>query len=614
MQNIIIRNLNGVTVHSFTNNDIIFLSPLLTITDMKQYIYDVLSDIVVFNNSDPSHIILWSPVGNIEYDHPEIIYRYGMDIMMFTKKYFPDSYDAFDTGPIYIVGDFGAMKNTSPSETSLDKTSLDKTSLDKSFYHELYNTAIGITQETSARYSNIFKSSFILEDHQDVVTVSKKLNMSCNMTTYFRKITLVSGDIIPIEPSNDNDLFYFTILKDNNVMFVISNKKIVVNDIEVFQLFLSEMMKIKDIVIPERYNNSVMYTFKTSSNINQNLYDNEHLEMFFTNNKEWNIKNILMSKNSKMIIFLSKTTIKIKTTTSYIGFAIHASKILEAISILSGEEEDLSLFGKTQGIYWSRICQNSQDIIRKPIKSVVTSDDNTNYTDNHLILDGYKYECLSEWESKYIGILKKPYEIGNICLPCCYKIKQTSKSIFKKCFEDSVILSDISTYSLFIIDGGRVLNKRRLGFMEDQYNLYMNKNNKIKLDGKMLVSCNEYFLLSGNNPISIVNNNDDIIDFLNENPNIVIIRDNTFCTSRYIEKHKPISYIYQMKDQYYKVVSVTKDANSDQLTIKEEYNILDDILVYQSPFIEASSITNIAVIKNHNKDSVRYMVSKNRIF
>lgn len=385
--------------------------------------------------------------------------------------------------------------------------------------------------------------------------------------------------------------------------------------------------------IPQRITYKSIYTFELPNiNINTQASEYPSIDSFFLYNKSWTSSNIIQTLNKDIIIFLSKNAINVhlKSPNDYTASYI-ASLILGFNALLPLQSEYLT-FGKIKGIYWSRLCQNIKDLVRKPIIKPINNDNIDNIDKNHtVILDGVAYECSKEINNdrEFIGFLNKPYQLSGACLPCCFMNSQVDKKIYNKCTNSEIVSSLITPlYSLFIIDAGRLLSNNRLGFLNETIDLFLNKNNMINISAKLLIEAKTYFLVSGNNPIYLESEikEDAIIEYLDKHHQHIIIDENTFYTSPYLVFDENVVYLQLLKDLLFHVVCVTKLKSNDTLKIEIDYRvnalILNNelLLPHESNFIInnfiqiPTAIPNLEVLtKSNESNSVHICYNFNQI-
>lgn len=572
----------------YTEVPFFYLSPAMTVTDLKEYISSVIEV------DDIESMIIWSTVTNIEYSHHHKIFNPKMSsIEEFNHNtIIPDS-SIFEEGPIYITGNFSRVR-------FIDRS-------DDDFFYRLYKAAQSVTYKIDTEYIDIFRSSFKITDF-DLI---KKVVMPQYQVTLFVKMNqdiLVSGHLIPLVIPEG----YFTIIVSNeqDVILEITESKIVTHSFEYFEQFIIKMMQLSsDIVIPERFYNSVKYNISSVKRVNNRFSEYENISLFFLQPQAWDSDNILQTKDKKMSIFLSTQGLKIRSNEPLPFFVSHISRLLLAYAELH-PKEDVLKFDKINGVYWSRICQNTKDDIRKPIKRI----DQQTVTNSlsQVMIDGVVFECINDAKNKFIGFLNKPYELSSICLPCCYQSSQIERPIFKKCTEESTSISSDGKeiFSLFIIDENRLLNNNRLGFLEEVVDGYLNLGNDIVLKNKMLISCKNFFLISGNNSSSVDFSIDYMIKFLMANPQVVIIHNRTFYVSKYLDASKPISYRVIVKNFFYKVIKASKKEKEDIIVIEYDYSIHPDIKIRnetlnKKKILYIDNILRVPIIKSSDNKIIK---------
>ena len=569
----------------------IFLSPLMLISDLKTYIISEISDIVETDSITSNDIIIWSSSSNIEYKHLSKIYTPDMQTKDFVKSDFIEDFEIFEKGPIYVSGMFGELKY----KEFKGKQSI---KLTDSFFKDLYGKSF-LTKDIyklHIEYSNVYRSIFKYSDYYKIRSCidNKPKEDKVICTIFFRNNdkVIMSGDIIPVRiPHNNFIIVISRVLASGNLqeLITITDNKIIVQEQPFFETFILELIqKYPNIIVPERYYNSVKYNCLLDVKISNSYTEYENIFLYFNQSSTWNADNILQSKNKQLSIFLSSYGLKIRTSTPQEFLVNHVIQLLLGYSSMTDVDESSVKFDKIQGIYWSRICQNTGSVIRKPIK-VLETDNPTDVinTQSQVNIDGEVFRCLQASTNKFIGFLTKPYELSSICLPCCYQTNQVNKKTYKKCTEMNTVVSSMKElYSLFIINSGRLISNNRLSFLEDISDTFLNSKSSIALDNKLLLQCVDYFLVTGFESISIDSSipvGDYIINYLKVNPQDIIIHNFSFHTSMFIDKTQLIRYKTIVKSFLYSVICITKAKESDTITIKKSYQI--------NPFIKTHKYT-----------------------
>lgn len=561
-QQIILTTLNPVTevlkiTSSFSRvskNELpIYLSPLMTIEDLKQYLSDELTSIVEIQSVD--ELILWSPSANIELDHPSKIYTPDKSITEFSRSSTIIDTEIFERGPIYVSGQItyvgGAYKETE--------------------YSRWFRQANNVLVVTQVEYSNVFRSNFEATDYYRIRKIIP--NYLCTLFLRYNNQIIMTGDIIPLVIPTGT--FSIEVKKKIGNILVdllsITEKKITVYDDTFFEKFIIDMIReSSSYIIPERYFNSVKFVIETTSNLLINYSNEESIYKFFKYMETWDADNILQTKDKSITIFVSRQALKMRSNKPKHYLASHIARIIISYSLIKDINDDELRFGKIKGIYWSRICQNVGSDIRKPIK--IFSEGVTN-SNRQVILNGDAYECLENSKNPYIGFLTKPYELASVCLPCCYQTDQSNKRLYEKCTQEGIISSGIqSYYSLFIIDSGRYIGFNRLAFLDDVSDEYLNANKPIAMQNKLLVSAENYYFVTGNNYAEFNTNNlDNLIDLLNKETQTVVLYNNTFHYSMYFDHSKDVTIKYISKNFIYYIVCISKVQTEDMLTVLSEY-------------------------------------------
>ena len=585
----------------------LYLSPLLEVGELKNYL--------ITSNIIEDDCIFWSYDFNIEYTHtnPNIIYNPSSNTSDFTKV----------SGQVLDMSIFdGGRINISNTKKSLNVELITDT-----FYTRLYYYQVLGSSELSLKninMNNSFSSNFKIDDYTSIV---KALPSNYNYSIIIKNNNLIYMSGYLTQLTNIFRFRRFMIILYNDQfepLIFIDERKIYVVDLTFFNTFLHNYLSINpSYQLPERISFKTIYTYETKTLINTQASIYPSIDSYFIYNKAWTSSNIIQTINKQSIIFLSKSFINVhlKIPNDYISLYI-ASLIIGFNALIPLQSEYLT-FGKIKGIYWSRLCQNIKDIVRKPIiKPLITNEDRNkvrDYNKDHVILiDDVAYECSAEVNNTrpYIGFLTKPYELSGSCLPCCFMSSQVNKYIFKKCITDNIVSSLITpVYSLFLIDANRILSNNRLGLLDDHVDNFLNVNAHIKVSNKLLIECKNYLLASGNNIQYIESTiiEDGIIDYLDNNRQHVIIYNTTFYVSPYLEFEVDVTYMVLLKDLLFEVISVSKNPNNDTLIIKNTYRA-NALIIKNELFIpnnEKIIINNFIIVNNTQSSNIEVLTKSN---
>ena len=145
-------NFNGATSSNVLRLPI-YLSPLMSIVDIKEYLVNELAGIVKIHGD----VILWSPGANIEFNHPSKIFVPTQRNNEFMRSEYVVDEFIFEEGPIYVSGDIELlirMKGDAVSPNDLQHLHIE------TFFSKLYSVANKIVMNHTVSYSNIFRSQF----------------------------------------------------------------------------------------------------------------------------------------------------------------------------------------------------------------------------------------------------------------------------------------------------------------------------------------------------------------------------------------------------------------------------------------------------------------------
>lgn len=282
---------------------------------------------------------------------------------------------------------------------------------------------------------------------------------------------------------NDSNKQSAVIKKD---IFTSANDEIFLYDEEEFNNIITKNTDFKDVKIIQQKNK---YTTTTTFDvvIHKKIHLDYDLIFFLTEIKK--TKNIYLDPSKNINIITSKDHFSIRSTKEYLELPKYLTVIFLAYINIYENFSTTKPKIKIDNRYFSRYCQNSKTIKKKPI---LINNDLTNLNgaadtdkrwfrteggdiyvdkDNNLT-----YKCT---DSKYknIGFVNEIFQGMQICLPCCYLKSKEDTSTFKKCvYNEDIDLETLNPYLIKYKTYKILLDKNKFGEIDTKLYKLLNKN------------------------------------------------------------------------------------------------------------------------------------------
>jgi hypothetical protein len=267
--------------------------------------------------------------------------------------------------------------------------------------------------------------------------------------------------------------------------------------------------------------------------------------------------------------------------------------------------------------YLSRICQNLENKIRKPITYSKNEVDLSSYEkikDNfyknatsEIFIDGdiiHKCDKQNNIERKYIGFIEKFYVINKLCIPCCYLYTKEEEEIFNNCTTNNY--EDVSNIiDPYILTYNKVLTKNRLSFLYPSLDKIFNKNSKIKIENNRIVYAKDFYCIAYYNN-EIIENKSQIYSLLKNNNVFIFLKNIIICPFIYryindINNKEPIVFYVLVQNILHVIVKINKDETKDKINIDTNVsNLYTYIKDYNKSITKSFSISNSGLVYNEN--------------
>lgn len=376
-------------------------------------------------------------------------------------------------------------------------------------------------------------------------------------------------------------------------------------------LFVMELVQEFDISIAQRGDAQTFVVYEIQGlnvlNVNRVHGSVTNIPIFIQATKSYNVFNAI---EGNYVLLLSKTKIALSVGLDLLLDELFIQHIINYVTYLSippGEMVLETRFGKLQGVYWSKICQNSGNKFRKPIQLdelppeflYVTTDQGnywSNGTTQAIRIDNKYFMCTDSTYSN-IGILKKLYDTFGVCRPCCFMQSMVNDRLFKTCTQDKIEkIKDIEDpYSLpdsfvdpYILNARVFIAPGKLSFLFRPHSIFLNsifEENTIKFQNNRLVETSGYFLVTGKTL-------DKTAIELGNLKNVLIFLINGQVEFRNIDSNK-VGFLLatERRTQIYQILKITKEKGSDYIkpTKIDMHKLLLLFFKSQLPFYSLNS-------------------------
>ena len=548
------------------------LSPLWSVNLAKENLNQVLLKMsehkIIQFSPTTSNYTLWSKEGNIEY--------------VGATLYSPMSQESFTTNNALV-----SYHMTRPFHSCIINVSFGKNivcnplitepiELNQEFFHEYAKILLHLQPSTTLGYDlcKVFYSTIQPQHFEHI----KKTNPNLLCTMFIREGSSVymTGDVIVLPDLTTFTQYMIIVQRDastTDVLLEVNETYITANNSDIFQKVLIGLMEVfPEIEMPERYSNKVKYEMKMPSKIKPSITDFRFSEKFFAETKGgMNTLNIINTLDDLHIpILISKFVVRFELAQPNDELAKFIADFLYAMNQTINAVDNSYSFGFVGGIYWSRICQNSGDKIRKPTR--ITTDIQKyvpegvfHKTDTYeaVLINQDVYMCSKEVNGKlwHLGFAQKIYETSNVCKPCCFQYEQYERDTFKLCVGGgkSEAVPKREDIQPFVIDENKSINLNRLAFLPkplEEYLISKKKTGPCKLSKKRIeTSKGSCFLYGGTKAIEVKS----LESYMkSEDAKGLVV----FSNNKFYFPLEECKYLYvHIKNFVYQVVRVYKEFN-----------------------------------------------------
>ncbi|ABQ43573.1 early transcription factor VETF1' [Tanapox virus] len=444
-------------------------------------------------------------------------------------------------------------------------------------------SSLDLEMTIESKFNNIFRTNL---KTTGLKTIIKKIN---ELDTSYKSILYKSDEYFINITGNhfiltDEKLNLSVWDSDNCLAFSSDGDTIVINNVKLFTELVSDVS-----TQMERIKGDVTYKVFLSTPITSRIKLDIETSFIFV---ETATNNILLSADKKISIILAKNHISIKVKNYIPNIEKYFTFLVVAINSMFNSVQKSSDFTKVETVYWSRICQNTNNKNRKPV--IVSSLDedmkkisNSFYKSEKLEVfintNGVMFSCIDPM-GKYnsIGFLSIFYKLQKMCIPCCFLKDQSHTDTFSSCVHNKDVSNDI--ISPYILNFGKVVTTSKISFLPIIFDTFLNEGLKISFeqDNKRLKETTGYHVVkSCNGEIIRLRTTSDIIDFVNKESTILIADDIIYFPMNYISIGNKVYILIQ--EIVHEVVLVKKNINKDViLTYPPNINILKELFPKQT--------------------------------
>lgn len=600
----ILKHMKGIIPLYIIDHFVV--SPLWLVNQAKRIIISLMKPLMQKPITiDPKDLLIWSYETNIEYLGNRI-FRYE------------------DRGDKQFIHNEGLMFSKFPYE----RLSLNVTWLGNSELSFLNTNNINITDtfivnhcrlfslqrtmklDSEIKTSNIFSSIYSVADY----TVIKKTISADQSATMFIKSNnrlLMTGRVRVLPDLQLFNEFMIIVENTKGDSVVITEKNIFVSDLDLFKKLFLNMSSQKNYVLPERYSSRARYIYNIPEIIKSSIEDFPDADQYFIASSSMkNVMNIINSIDKSVQILLAKHSVRVELRYINNSLAEYIATLIYALNISNHYEEEGYTFGRVNGQYWSRICQNLNGKKRQPIKinpqdklraSLDTNKFHIDKNSESIVIpygnSNIYLECNKEThhDAHHIGFISKFYSDNKTCWPCCYLNNHVDSKLFKNCINGQKADIRVS-YSLFLLDSNKQLGEERLGFLPGPLDRLLNKSSELKYidKNKRLIATDGFYFACGTGSIKI---EDTLYDFfrLSINNDKIIYDNGVLIYTPHVAVNNSL-WVY-IKEHLYPVVKVIKKSNEDRVNTTNT-GLSSDILI-KSMFKLQSRSDSIIDIDNY---------------
>lgn len=441
---------------------------------------------------------------------------------------------------------------------------------------------LDITVES--KFNNIFRTNLKLTGLKKIIQRVQDLDINYKslLSRYDEHFINMTGNHFIL---NDEQLNLSIWDLDSTLALSSDGDTVMINNVKLFTDLVSDI----DTQM-ERIKGDITYKVHLATPINSRIKLDIETSFIFI---ETATNNILLSSDKKISIILAKNHISIKVKNHIPNIEKYFTFLVIAINAMFNSVQKSSDFTKVETVYWSRICQNTKNKNRKPIiinyldpgmKKISNNFYRSDEKEVFINDNGIMFTCIDPL-GKYnkVGFLNIFHDMRKYCIPCCFLHDQSHRSTFSSCVHQIDVEKKI--VSPYILNFGKVVTESKMSFLPIIFDAFLNDGMTANMeqDNKRLKETSGYHIVRccAGDDIVRLRTISDIIQFVNEDKNILIVNDMIYFPMNATDIGKKIHILIQ--EIVHEVIIVKKKESSDKIDFfPPNYKLLKDLFPKQT--------------------------------
>ncbi|AIE41438.1 82 kDa large subunit of early gene transcription factor VETF [Monkeypox virus] len=441
---------------------------------------------------------------------------------------------------------------------------------------------LDITVES--KFNNIFRTNLKLTGLKKIIQRVQDLDINYKslLSRYDEHFINMTGNHFIL---NDEQLNLSIWDLDSTLALSSDGDTVMINNVKLFTDLVSDI----DTQM-ERIKGDITYKVHLATPINSRIKLDIETSFIFI---ETATNNILLSSDKKISIILAKNHISIKVKNHITNIEKYFTFLVIAINAMFNSVQKSSDFTKVETVYWSRICQNTKNKNRKPIiinyldpgmKKISNNFYRSDEKEVFINDNGIMFTCIDPL-GKYnkVGFLNIFHDMRKYCIPCCFLHDQSHRSTFSSCVHQIDVEKKI--VSPYILNFGKVVTESKMSFLPIIFDAFLNDGMTANMeqDNKRLKETSGYHIVRccAGDDIVRLRTISDIIQFVNEDKNILIVNDMIYFPMNATDIGKKIHILIQ--EIVHEVMIVKKKESSDKIDFSPpNYKLLKDLFPKQT--------------------------------
>ncbi|WCS81483.1 Early transcription factor 82 kDa subunit [Monkeypox virus] len=441
---------------------------------------------------------------------------------------------------------------------------------------------LDITVES--KFNNIFRTNLKLTGLKKIIQRVQDLDINYKslLSRYDEHFINMTGNHFIL---NDEQLNLSIWDLDSTLALSSDGDTVMINNVKLFTDLVSDI----DTQM-ERIKGDITYKVHLATPINSRIKLDIETSFIFI---ETATNNILLSSDKKISIILAKNHISIKVKNHIPNIEKYFTFLVIAINAMFNSVQKSSDFTKVETVYWSRICQNTKNKNRKPIiinyldpgmKKISNNFYRSDEKEVFINDNGIMFTCIDPL-GKYnkVGFLNIFHDMRKYCIPCCFLHDQSHRSTFSSCVHQIDVKKKI--VSPYILNFGKVVTESKMSFLPIIFDAFLNDGMTANMeqDNKRLKETSGYHIVRccAGDDIVRLRTISDIIQFVNEDKNILIVNDMIYFPMNATDIGKKIHILIQ--EIVHEVMIVKKKESSDKIDFfPPNYKLLKDLFPKQT--------------------------------